>query len=106
MLDQNCILVAGCYGYIGNALTQRLLLEGYKVIGIDNNSRENNVREMGSHSATPQPHHLERYWMFRQLGDFVYLNIDISKNYEDLKDIIDLYNIYNSESCSPAIWPL
>ena len=94
MLDQNCILVAGCYGYIGNALTQRLLLEGYKVIGIDNNSRENNVREMGSHSATPQPHHLERYWMFRQLGDFVYLNIDISKNYEDLKDIIDLYKPY------------
>jgi nucleoside-diphosphate-sugar epimerase len=34
------VLVTGSFGYIGNALTQRLLNEGYNVIGIDNEIRE------------------------------------------------------------------
>lgn len=30
-------LVTGANGYIGNALVQRLLVDGHAVIGIDNN---------------------------------------------------------------------
>lgn len=79
MLDNNCIMVAGCFGYIGNALTQRLLLEGYKVIGIDDESRENAVREMGSFSATPQPNTREREHLFLNFGDFKFFKFDVSK---------------------------
>jgi len=35
-MDSKCVFVIGSDGYIGNALTQRLLFEGYKVVGIDN----------------------------------------------------------------------
>jgi nucleoside-diphosphate-sugar epimerase len=35
------VLVTGSFGYIGNALTQRLLSEGYEVVGIDNGSKLN-----------------------------------------------------------------
>jgi len=35
------VLVTGSFGYIGNALTQRLLNEGYNVIGIDNEIKQN-----------------------------------------------------------------
>jgi nucleoside-diphosphate-sugar epimerase len=33
------VLVCGCNGYIGNALVQRLLKQGYDVVGIDNQSK-------------------------------------------------------------------
>lgn len=94
MLNNNCIMVTGCFGYIGNALTQRLLKEGYEVVGIDNNSREKNVKEMGSYSATPQPHWIERYDLFKDIGDFKFFMNDISKErqaYEFLKSLIEKY---------------
>lgn len=91
MLDETCILVAGCFGYIGNALTQRLLLEGYKVIGIDNNSRRKNVREMGSYSATPQLTCKDRYWMFKKLGAFEYINFDIDTDISILEYYLSHY---------------
>lgn len=89
MLDNNCILVAGCFGYIGNALTQRLLLEGYRVIGIDNNSRRKNVSEMGSCSATPELHTHEHQYLFKRLGNFEYWNMDITINDVSLEEIIE-----------------
>lgn len=91
MLDKNCIIVAGCFGYIGNALTQRLLFEGYKVIGIDNNSRHDAVKEQGSFSATPQLSPQEREKLFKEIGDFTFYNINISKSYLPLKNIISYY---------------
>lgn len=92
MLDNNCIIVAGCFGYIGNALTQRLLLEGYKVVGIDNNSRKRNVRERGSYSATPEIDALEHKKLFKQLGDFDYWNLDVTIGDKSLEWILNYYN--------------
>lgn len=46
------IFVLGCDGYIGSALTQRLLNEGYNVFGFDNFWRRKWIKEdMGSTSA-------------------------------------------------------
>ncbi|MFW6029540.1 MAG: NAD-dependent epimerase/dehydratase family protein [Halanaerobiales bacterium] len=39
MSDKNVILLLGVDGYIGNALAQRLLIKGYKVVGVDNGWR-------------------------------------------------------------------
>lgn len=91
MLNKNCILVAGCFGYIGNALCQRLLFEGYKVIGIDDNSRSRHVREMESYSATPQPIMKKRAELFKDIGNFHFYNFDISKGYYGLKKLIEWY---------------
>ena len=48
------IILAAVDGYIGNALAQRLLFRGHRVIGVDNFLRRRWVREiMNSISATP-----------------------------------------------------
>lgn len=91
MLNENCILVAGCLGYIGNALTQRLLIEGYEVIGIDNNSRENNVLEMGSYSATHQMIIQDKLFNLKLMGDFQFSRLNVSEDYNLLKDLIKFY---------------
>lgn len=54
------VLVCGCDGYIGFALTLRLLNLGYSVIGVDNLSRRENVIKMNSFSATPIKDMIER----------------------------------------------
>lgn len=46
------VLLLGSEGYIGHALKLRLLKKGYRVICVDNGSRDVNVREIGSFSAT------------------------------------------------------
>lgn len=47
------VLVCGFDGYIGFALTQHLLEKGYQVYGIDNYSRRERVRQVGSNSLIP-----------------------------------------------------
>jgi len=91
MLNNNCILVAGCFGYIGNALVQRLLFEGYKVIGIDNNIRDKAVKEQNSYSATKQLTLNERESFFKKIGQFIFYDFDISRSYSPLKGIISYY---------------
>ena len=51
--ERGMIFVLGCDGYIGNALTQRLLNEGHDVFGFDNFWRRKWIKEMNSDSATP-----------------------------------------------------
>lgn len=46
-------LVLGSDGYLGHALTLKLLHKGYKVVGADDYRRRHAVIEMGSFSATP-----------------------------------------------------
>ena len=40
------VLVCGWKGYIGFALTQRLLNQGFEVIGIDNNKGKNLLKSL------------------------------------------------------------
>ena len=69
------VLVAGCDGYIGHALTLKLLKEGHKVIGLDDGSRRQAVNEMGSISAIPILRLRDKIDTFKQLGDFTYWDI-------------------------------
>ena len=61
------IFVFGCDGYIGNALTQRLLAEGNEVIGFDNFWRREWIEGMGSMSATPLLDMDEKAALFNEL---------------------------------------
>ncbi len=48
------VLICGMDGYLGWPLSLRLLIrEGFEVVGLDNFSRRNLVREVGSRSALP-----------------------------------------------------
>jgi UDP-sulfoquinovose synthase len=74
----NVIVVLGHDGYIGHALTMRLLNKGYKVIGIDSELRRRSVEEMGSFSATPIKSMEDRAKAFQEMGDFAFYYGDIS----------------------------
>lgn len=69
------VLVAGCDGYIGHALTLKLLKEGHRVIGIDDRSRRTAVKEMKSISALPilKPNH--RTEALKSIGSFLFWDI-------------------------------
>ena len=47
------ILILGIDGYIGWPLALHLLEQGYEVAGVDNHSRRQRVKEVGSDSLTP-----------------------------------------------------
>lgn len=65
------VLVLGFDGYIGHALTLRLLYEGYNVYGIDDGSRRDNVTKvMDSFSALPINTLNDRVKKFRKIGTF------------------------------------
>lgn len=68
------VLVTGCDGYIGHALTLKLLKEGYSVIGIDNLTRRAHVREMGSFSALPILSATDRTEKFNEIGNYTFYN--------------------------------
>ena len=72
------IIVLGHDGYIGHALTLRLLNKGYKVIGVDSELRRRAVEEMGSFSATPIYSMEDRAKLFKEIGDFAFYYGDIS----------------------------
>ena len=85
------VLVAGCDGYIGNALTQRLLKEGYEVVGVDNFLRRRWIEDdMKSKSAIPILSVEEKIRKFRKMGIFHFYNTDISKN----ENVSSLRNIF------------
>ncbi len=81
------VFVCGWKGYIGFALTQRLLNQGFEVIGIDNNKREESVEELGSISAID---------ISRDVAvdnkRFSFYDIDIARQIEDLE------NLFSSET--------
>jgi nucleoside-diphosphate-sugar epimerase len=78
------IFIIGADGYIGNALTQRLLNEGYDVFGFDNFWRRQWIKEdMGSTSATHILEMDEKINRFRNLYrtkvPFYFENVDVSQ---------------------------
>jgi len=82
------VLVTGWDGYIGNALTLRLLNEGYKVLGIDNYSRRIEVNKVGSFSAIPIMDVYEKAKKFKKIGDFDYLSCSINMDYYMIEDFL------------------
>lgn len=83
------IILAGVDGYIGNALAQRLLFKGYKVIGIDSFLRREWVSTyMHSFSATSLLDMSEKTAKFKGIGDFEFHNFDIATDYIKLKQLI------------------
>ncbi len=85
MGERGMIFVLGCDGYIGNALTQRLLNEGHEVFGIDNFWRRKWIKkEMRSQSATPIRSMLTKIDQFRDFYrkpnlPFYFEDIDVSR---------------------------
>jgi len=86
------ILVFGCDGYIGSALTLRLLGNGYDVIGVDNESRRYNVEQvMGSFSATDIDDPKDKLLKYNDIGNFEYFPYDISQDYSRTRFLMDYY---------------
>jgi len=84
------IFVIGCDGYIGHALTLKLLEEDYDVLGIDNFSRRKFVEEMGSVSATNIDDE-GRYIHLSSYSNFNFINLDIEKNRDALFKLFKKY---------------
>jgi len=86
-MGKETVLVCGCDGYIGSALTLRLLEEGYNVIGIDNLLRRDTVKEMNSFSAIPIMEMYEKEKELKKMGSFSFFYSDIAIDIEDLSFI-------------------
>jgi UDP-sulfoquinovose synthase len=84
------VLVCGWDGYIGYALTLRLLERGYSVNGIDNFSRRKYVEEMGSFSATNIDDPDERINILREIGDFEHFTHPLHGDYERLCNYLSI----------------
>lgn len=83
------VLLLGWDGYIGNALTQRLLKEGYHVLGIDDESKRSLVKnQMKSKSALRIYDTITKQSKFCDLGKFDCINADIAGENEKLDNII------------------
>ncbi len=85
------IFIFGCDGYIGNALTQRLLIEGKEVIGFDNFWRRSWIEDMGSMSATPLLDMEDKANLFNAMypGTFSFEQIDIETDIRELRNLFD-----------------
>ncbi len=88
-MNSKCVFVIGSDGYIGNALVQRLLFEGYKVVGIDNFQKVKDVEEMKTFSAMELLPHAEKVSYFRRVGDFYFYELSIDKAYKYFSEIVN-----------------
>lgn len=86
------ILLLGCDGYIGNALTQRLLFKGHTVIGVDNFVRRKWIHnDMRSFSATPILSMRRKDKLFKHIGNFKFHMLDVAKNPDGIASLIKEY---------------
>ncbi len=88
------VLVTGCDGYIGHALTLKLVKDGHNVIGLDNLARRQNVKEMGSFSAIPIETRRERNETLQHIGDFVFYDMTMISDI----NLRQLFNSYNFDT--------
>ncbi len=89
MKTKKTVIVMGPDGYLGHALTLRLLNSGYRVIGIDDFQRRANVKEMESFSAVDIQSPTERMEIFDNIGEFHFTDISI---HEDNLDFLAQFN--------------
>lgn len=85
------VLVTGSFGYIGNALIQKLLADGHSVVGIDSDVKLEWLDEMNSVSALPTLTGVERVRKLRELGPYVHYSMDISKDVGKLRELFQKY---------------
>lgn len=80
------VIVCGQDGYLGHALTLRLIKKGYNVIGFDNLSRRMAVKEMGSFSAIPIDSVQKRKKLYEQYGkgEYNYIHNNIAVNFKNI----------------------
>ena len=90
-MDSKCVFVIGSDGYIGNALTQRLLFEGYKVVGIDNFQKYRDVKEMKTFSALELKSNAEKVSAFKDIGNFEFYELSIDKAYKYFCQLVTEY---------------
>lgn len=92
------ILITGCNGYIGNAITQRMLNKGYNVIGIDNDHKLKWLKELKSVSAIDvpknRPKQIANFYNDKNLGfvPFEFYKLDIFKDVKKLEKLFKKYN--------------
>ena len=83
------VLLCGCDGYIGHALTLRLLTKGYRVIGVDDFQRRYTVEHyMSSFSATDIQTPQQRYDVFEKIGEFDFIECAIDSDIEKLEQTL------------------
>lgn len=86
------VLLLGYDGYIGCALTQRLLKEGYAVVGVDNEYRRHWVEnEFNSCSCTDIMTRKERDEAYQKMGKFIGYNMDIIMDDEAFVELLKQY---------------
>ena len=83
------VLITGCDGYIGHALTLKLVKDGHNVVGLDNLTRRQYVNQMGSFSAIPIETRSERNYTLQHIGDFVFYDLTMVSD-------INLRQLFNS----------
>ena len=96
-MSQKSVVLLGWEGYIGNALLQRLLNDGYKVFGVDNHMRKRWIFEdMKSISATKQDPY--RAYLLESMGNLALFDFDIVKDIKPLEQIMadnDVHAVIN-----------
>ncbi len=86
------ILILGCDGYIGNAVTQRMLSRGFKVIGVDNFLRRQWIKQdMCSYSALPILNITEKIVKFNELGEFYFYAYDVALESGKIEELLSTY---------------
>lgn len=72
------VIVLGADGFLGFPLVLKLLARGHEVIGVDNLSRRNRVREIGCHSAVPLPDpHIRVATLREEYPDYQFRYMDL-----------------------------
>ena len=85
------VIVLGGDGFCGWPTSLKLAAFGYDVIIIDNLSRRRIDQELDSNSLTDIADINERVRVANELiGNITFLKMDITKDYDDLVDLISL----------------
>ena len=90
-MNDKIIFVCGSDGYIGTALVQRLLFEGYSVVAFDSLSRRHFVERMKGQSYTPVPVSNQKTQIFSQFGKYEFHQIDIVENFDIIEKLVNKY---------------
>lgn len=86
------VLLLGANGYIGWALTQKLVMSDYFVVCVDNNVRQREVElEMDSFSATPIQRNSQRLHWISTFSNVLWYEMDYVKNESALKELFRIH---------------